>query len=237
LLSCASAVKSLSVLVTVSVACCFVNACDWSLDSCKSDLECPPGEACGGLLPSCQPGCRNDECPRGEVCQVLAPSFSKLLPSPSDYACWPGCAEDSDCELHFRCDTGTNRCVCKDNQGCAADQVCTDGSCQCPSDASCGPGMACVSGRCECATDEACGTGNVCFRGVCEKQCRSPSDCNDGQVCAGDISLERVDGSSVFTYACTLQQSCGCVAGRGLVPRDEHVGTRDGGSEPVFDGG
>ena len=104
---------------------------------CESNDDCDGGVNCEAGL------CAYDECKSGGDCPGAEPicDFGMCVPcNPTADACpamthcvegqcAPGCAQDSQCTMGWKCDTATNECVeCSSDADCNGG-TCTDGSC------------------------------------------------------------------------------------------------------------
>lgn len=109
-----------------------------------------------------------------------------------------GCEQDAECGdvAHFRCDTATGVCHCKDDGACQKGEFCNPaGFCQakvtCYTNADCNNGQICdyhanvciPQGR--CTSDDQCDLGKLCdtATGTCQAGCHSYGDCSAGQSC------------------------------------------------------
>jgi len=210
-------------------------------ESCTRDGECGgAGDDCvalPGAERACGRACAADgDCPRGAVCaasgagrQCAPAGAGRSAGTCADFrGCTPDsratCAADADCggAGDQRCDTGTGRCVVR-QQVCPAGTVCDarDRVCvsDCGADADCEPGFRCVDRACEpesaCASDAQCPQGKVCLlapgttEGECRAQCRVDAECPVGTLCAVQADGRSRCQSGCTTHAgCSLDQRC-----------------------------
>ena len=158
-------------------------------DRCLFSSDCGPTGTC--IDGDCHFPCAeaDDSCPVTQICVVglcltMTGSPGECVTGADcegegakciDGTCRPGCAADTDCDLHERCNAA--RAICEPDPRpiyqCLASQDCADGN-------------ECVDGRCllPCDGGTECGSRSACLEGYCAPQYR----CLDAADCAGSES-------------------------------------------------
>lgn len=133
------------------------------------------------------------------------------------------CANDVECDAlaqgHNACDVERGQCICLDDRGCGANELCNAaGACQtragCLTNDDCGEGLFCdiLSGDCIAANEDVCTLDSHCaFGAVCDALarscvpgCRDDADCIAGQGCVG-AGFGRLGSCGL---ACTSDAGC-----------------------------
>lgn len=134
------------------------------------------------------------------------------------------CGSNAECDALGQgfnvCDVERAQCICLDDRGCGADELCNAaGKCQtrsgCLTNDDCGEGLFCdvLSGDCiayedgACTLDAHCGFGAVCdtLARSCVPGCRDDADCALEQGCVG-AGFGRLGSCGT---ACTSDAGCG----------------------------
>jgi hypothetical protein len=190
----------------------FVNNGD---GGCLNDFSCDLGSFCieGECLPLGDECAQDDDCGLGRVCR-------------SGYCVEfvPECAEHTDCADGFVCVEEV--CVegCRDDDGCASEEVCDPASHSCV-DAAPNNGLPCGGAcpdhrRCDtdsqecvpdgtCAEDDHCVGENVCTEGVCrppETPCAGNTDCAPSTFC--DRDAMRCAPGCRQSNECRIEEVC-----------------------------
>ena len=154
------------------------------------------------------------------------------------------CTADSQCDitgLGFNiCNVESGQCLCTDNRGCSAGEVCNAvGNCQidsgCNDNSECNTGLFCdvtvsqclavddcnpAAGQTCCVLDSQCGFNNVCdaLARTCVPGCRDVADCILGQACVrpvgqplGQCAAGVCDGDNLCAFGQVCSSDGNCV--------------------------
>jgi hypothetical protein len=204
--------------------------------ACTADAQCTAGQICLGG--ACITGdCRvNGDCTGGKAC--INNSCAACSTDPqcgTGKLCVSGACVAGDCRVSADC-TGGLVCLgmtcsaCTGDGQCGGGHICLGGTCitgDCHTTAGCANGKVCdpsshacsaCGGATTAAADAECSTaanysaGHFCQAGACVAgQCRTPSDCSNGQLC--DTNLACVACSTTPECVSALGANHQCVNG------------------------
>lgn len=188
---------------------------------CTLNSDCTAPNVC--VFGRCHAECKtSDDCENGERCVQGDVSGAGVcqLAQERDCASSASCPGEQVCGVDGEC-----RDLCKTDDDCLGDQVCTQATCADPeelgddgklpeSEAHLGEGqpcqynsdcpgeLLCVSQLCgpECVGDKDCGEGRRCVASHCVLTCATTSDCAEGDACGPD--------GTCVEAACTRDEHC-----------------------------
>jgi hypothetical protein len=168
-----------------------------SASECDDEVSCTK-DTCTGARLSCGNHPDNGACAPGEICNPTLGCEKQVQ-----------CDDAGDCNAGScgRCDQGTCKYDCLNNQTCCAG---TNTCASCCGDASCDDGIECTVDKCAAggcthtASDMLCPATYECHPqlGGC-KQCTNDLQCDDGNGCTTDTC-------DLGTYTCTRVSTCEC---------------------------
>jgi hypothetical protein len=204
--------------------------------NCTGDTQCTAGQICLGG--ACLTGdCRvNGDCSGGKACITNScAACTADTQCGTGKLCVSGACVTGDCRASTDC-TGGLVCLgmtcspCTDDGQCGSGHVCVGSTCipgDCHTTANCSNGKVCdpashacsacggattASADAQCAAAGNYGAGHFCQTGACVAgQCRTPSDCSNGQLC--DATLACVACASTQECITALGTSHQCVTG------------------------